>query len=244
MSLIHFVLLAGGSGSRVGAETPKQVLPLGERPVLAYSLETFLNWGRLGNLVLVSRPDIISRTELLARDIQDRNQRQEVTLSVVGGGATRHSSTLNGVLKAREGASDEDLIFIHDAARPFIDYDELNALANSLRDNPDFNIASLAASVTETVVEGEGLPGAMVQRLERSRVFAVKTPQAVRVAALERLLSQEEDESFTDLLSWGAGANMPGYLVEAGPANQKLTTPEDYRRMRILLEAEEDGYPA
>ena len=236
MSGVHVVLLAGGSGSRVGAETPKQFLPLGDKPVLAHSLEVFLNWERLAGLVLVARPDLLSRTEVLAQEYLYRYD-LDIPLQAVAGGATRHGSTLNGVGAAQEQAGEDDLIFIHDAARPFIVESELEDLAQALWNSPDYEIASLASSVTETVVEAEFLPGVMGKRLERSRVFAVKTPQAVRVKALDILTALPEDDSFTDLLSWGLGANLPGYLVEAGASNQKLTTAEDYEIMRIVYEA-------
>ncbi len=230
----HFVLLAGGSGRRVGGDIPKQFQDLAGRPVLARALDSCLGWTRTDGLVLVIHGDWVSAAEELARAAARETKRDfETEVRIVPGGATRHRSTLRGIEALPGGAADEDVILIHDAARPYLETAELDRLADYFKD-PEAKLASLASPLTDTIVRGDGLPGRMHERLNRDELFAVKTPQAIRLGALRELLKIPEDDSFTDLLSWGAAGNLRGRLIPSGPGNLKITVREDFERLEIM----------
>ena len=225
----HAILLAGGSGVRVGGNVPKQFLPLEGRPVISYSLEALAAWPGTASLTLAVHPDWTDRAAALTSDAL-RQAKSLARCDIVTGGATRHQSTLAALRAARAFAAPEDALFIHDSARPHLEAAELERLADYLINDSNCLIVSLASPLTDTIVRADGVPGLMRERLDRSELFAIKTPQAVRVSALELLMSVQEDDSFTDLLSWGARAGIPGHLIAAGPRNRKISIREDFQQ--------------
>ena len=238
----HIILLSGGSGVRVGGEIPKQFLELAGRPVLAHSLDSFVRWEKCGSIVLVARMDLMSATKTLADDVirnAGREPGKKTGLGiVVSGGATRHASTLCGLGAVQDYVEPNDVFLVHDAARPLVENSELDRLADYMADlsRP---VASLVAPISDTIVRRQGdsdLPVLMSERLERSELFAVKTPQALRVRTAWKLKEIPEEDSFTDLLSWAEAAGIKGGLVQAGACNHKLTTKEDLPFLEFLLE--------
>ena len=225
---IHIVLLAGGTGSRMGANRPKQFLTLKGRPILAHSAATFLAWPGVGRLCVVSLGEALERSRSIIEEIHASLSEASPPVLYCAGGATRHASCIAGINRIRGEAVADDLVFIHDAARPLITREELDRLAAAF-DDRDVAVASLASRVTDTIVAAPALPGTVTEKLDRDRLFAVKTPQAVRVSALDRLMAIPERPDFTDLLTWGTAAGVPGKLVEASPLNIKVTTDRDLR---------------
>jgi len=235
---LYTIVLSGGLGARMQSDRPKQFLELAGRPVLLHSLERFAAW-RPDATLLVVAPEIHwneTRTLLGESSLAERQ------IPIAVGGASRHASALAGLTAAlaagaREapGASEESLILFHDAARPLITADELDRLVEAFAD-PAVRIASLAAPVSETIVEAEALPGPLARTADRNRYFAIKTPQAGRISALLTMLERSEQIDlerggapfeYTDLLTWGEACGETGTLIAAGPANLKLTQPED-----------------
>lgn len=221
----------------MGGSLPKQFLKIGDMPILAYSLRTYWSWDRRGRLVVVGNTDYLDKTEETAREYIEKLgiSSESDAWKVVPGGASRHSSTLAGLNALRPYLNDNDVIFIHDAARPAIELNDLDRLADLFETNMECNIASLASIITDTLVRGTGLPGKNIERLNREEIYAVKTPQAMRASVLDQLLGVPESEEFTDLLSWGQAAGMDGFLVESGPNNIKLTTPVDLQHLELIL---------
>lgn len=255
MPAVHFLLLSGGTGSRMGAGRPKQFLQLGNRPVLRHSLDTFLAWtpkdpsvqralcvvvapvdhrdetthllAQIAGLrVILSEPDSGEATGRVA-------EKSESVARIVDGGADRHQSTLRGLRALAPNMSDGDAVFIHDAARPLIEAGELDALSRAVFADGSCGIASLAGPVTETIVKGKSLPGAFEHSVDRGEYFAIKTPQALSTAVLRRL--EAITGNFTDLLTWGEAAGICGELVPAGPRNIKLTHAADLPYLESLL---------
>lgn len=205
----------------MGAEEPKQFLPLAGRPVLAWSASTLESWSLPGSLVCVAPQDHLERTKSIL----------SAGWIVVAGGNSRHSSTLNG-LDALDMEA-EDLVFIHDAARPLITEREVQRLFDAMQGTAE--IASLTGPVHDTIVkikDGEWSAGIV----PREELRSVKTPQALRARALTRL--RQHNAPYTDLLSWAEAASLPAVLVEADAANIKMTTAADLR----ILEAMAVGF--
>jgi 2-C-methyl-D-erythritol 4-phosphate cytidylyltransferase len=148
----------------------------------------------------------------------------------VRGGATRSAS----VRAALAAAPPSEAVVVHDAARPLAEPD-LFTRALAALSGADCAIA--AAPVTDTIKEAEA--GVVVATLDRSRLWAVQTPQAFRRAALERALDVDEailaratDDAW---LVERAGGRVR--VVESSPANFKVTTPHDLRVAELLLAA-------
>ncbi|MBL8021314.1 MAG: 2-C-methyl-D-erythritol 4-phosphate cytidylyltransferase [Leptospirales bacterium] len=234
---IHTILLSGGTGKRMGLETPKQFLQLAGKPVILHSAETLKQLaetqGNLGQFVVIAPTEFITDTERALSSIKD-NFRGE--LRITSGGETRQESTLKG-LRALDGvAVDNDLVLIHDAARPLISKSEVTRLCEELESNSDFEIASLVGPVAETIVSvNSNNQKALNQPVPRDALRAVKTPQALRWAAVKRLRSVHGE--FTDLLSWAHAAGLAGLLVTCDPGNIKLTSPADLVLLESLIAA-------
>ena len=225
----HFILLAGGTGSRTGLTRPKQFSLLAGKPVLLYSLGSFLSWKKESPAVVVCH-----------RDWQEEARRAldgegYVHVPVIEGGSSRHSSTLAGLDHFKKNFTPNDLFLIHDAARPILEAAELDTLADYFSSPGSLDAASLAGRITDTIVEGSGLPGQSGSRLDREKLFAVKTPQAFRGAILERLLAVKESQEFTDLLSWTNAAGIQAELLPAGKRNYKYTNALDLKILEAML---------
>ncbi|MCR9140694.1 MAG: 2-C-methyl-D-erythritol 4-phosphate cytidylyltransferase [bacterium] len=244
MPAIHIVVLSGGVGARMGAGRPKQFLPLAGRPVLVHSLAIFSGFEPASPICLVAPATYIEETRSIVQAAGF-----QAALRLVPGGADRHASTLAGwesVQACEPAPADEDLLLIHDAARPLVERAEIQRLVQAFEDDPALEIASLAAPISETIVAAEALPGPMARSVDRSKFFAIKTPQAVRIGCLRRMMAMrsgaEGDGSggYTDLLTWGEAHGVSGRLVPAGPRNLKLTHPADLVWFESLLDAPAD----
>lgn len=231
-----FILLSGGSGSRIGGDLPKQFLELSGVPVIFRSADTFIKWKHGGNFICISNPDYIQKTEEALFEIQKIVKSRGDIFQILPGGNDRHESSLIGIRAAVSCSNKNDLLFLHDAARPFLDTEELNRLYEAFEINSEVEIASLVASVSETLVSGGGFNCPMENSLDRSRIFSVKTPQVLRNSVYEKLHSATSQFSgFTDLLTWGEKADIKGFLVEASPRNIKLTHKSDIELMEAIL---------
>lgn len=147
----------------------------------------------------------------------------------VRGGATR-SESVRAALQA--GSAGFDAVVVHDAARPLVGASLFTRVVAAL-DDADCAIA--AARVTDTIKEAEG--DVVVATHDRSRLWAVQTPQAFRRAALEGALSVDASvlATATDDASLVERAGGTVRVVEASPANFKVTTPHDLKVAELLL---------
>jgi len=227
MRNLFAILLAGGKGKRFGAPEPKQFLSLGDKPLVQYSLEVFREFALCKSLVIVSEAETLTRLEELLSPFLEPNDR------IVEGGKTRHDSCLAGLAAIPWDA--EDIVFFHDVARPFFSVGELHDLVAATLQK---GAASLVASSQESVVMGKDRE--LTQSLPREEVYLVKTPQAVRGSVLQELKISGywertvEGRSPTDLCSWVAPR--PVALVTTERQNLKITTPQDAKIARALLE--------
>jgi 2-C-methyl-D-erythritol 4-phosphate cytidylyltransferase len=169
------VVLAGGSGTRLGAERNKVYLPLRGRPVLAWSLATFTGMPEVGAIVLVVRePDRPLAEQVLAEHTAGG-------VEVVVGGRTRQESELAGLrrLAARIDGGEIDAVLVHDAARPLAGRELASSVLAAARAHggavPGLRRDDLAAAAAD----GSGLAGPSPEGL-----VAVQTPQAFRATPL------------------------------------------------------------
>jgi 2-C-methyl-D-erythritol 4-phosphate cytidylyltransferase len=217
------LLVAAGSGERLGAGRPKAFAVLAGRPMLEWSLDALRAAG-IHDIVVALPPE--------GRGVVGAGPSAVVGLGrgaiPVAGGATRSQS----VRAALRAAPPGDVV-VHDAARPLVTPDHFRAALAALE---DADCAIAAAPVTDTVKEA-GPDGRVTATLDRSRLWAVQTPQAFRRAALERaldvddaMLARATDDAW---LVERAGGTVR--VVESTPANLKVTTPFDLRLAEHLL---------
>ena len=216
------LLVAAGSGERLGAGRPKAFVVLAGRPLAAWSLEAIAAAGVPRAVVAVPPGQGAAAEEALGRDFP-------LGLAFVEGGATRSESVRN----ALAAAGDAEAVVVHDAARPLAEPDLFRRTLAALA---DADAAIAAARVTDTVKEA-GPDGLVVRTHDRSRLWAIQTPQAFRAAVLRRALDVPPDvlARATDdaWLVERAGGSVR--VVESPPANFKVTTPHDLAVAESLL---------
>lgn len=206
------LLVAAGSGERLGASRPKAFVTLAGRPMLEWSVAALRAAGL--EEIVVALPDGEAAPDGCAG---------------VPGGATRSASVRAALTAAGEGN-----VVVHDAARPLVSPALFTAALDALT---GADCAVAAAPMTDTVKEA-GPDHAVVATLDRSRLWAIQTPQAFRRSALERALDVGDDvlAKATDdaWLVERAGGSV--VVVPSTPANFKITTPHDLRIAEFLLE--------
>jgi 2-C-methyl-D-erythritol 4-phosphate cytidylyltransferase len=206
------LLVAAGSGERLGAGRPKAFVELAGKPMLAWSLDALRAAG-LTNVVVALPAG------------------HEAPPGCVGvaGGVTRSES----VRAALAAAPDDDAVVVHDAARPLVTADHFTATLAALA---DADCAIAAAPITDTVKEA-GDDRLVTATLDRTRLWAIQTPQAFRRAALERALAVPDEvlAAATDDAWLVERAGGTVRVVESTPANLKVTTPHDLQLAAYLL---------
>jgi 2-C-methyl-D-erythritol 4-phosphate cytidylyltransferase len=207
------LLVAAGSGERLGAGRPKAFVDLAGRPMLAWSLEAIRAAG-ITDVVVAAPP------EMAGEGLPG--------VTVVPGGATRSESVRAALAAAPPGD-----VVVHDAARPLVTPEHFTRTLAAL---VGADCAIAAARVTDTVKEA-GADGRVTATLDRERLWAVQTPQAFRREALERaldvgdeLLARATDDAW---LVERAGGRV--CVVESTAENLKVTTPHDLRVAELLL---------
>jgi 2-C-methyl-D-erythritol 4-phosphate cytidylyltransferase len=203
------LLVAAGRGERLGASTPKAFVTLRGRPLLEWSLDALRAAPSVERVVVAVPPGV------------------EHPLGVTGG-----KSRSESVRNALAAAGDAEHVIVHDAARPLLEPDLVERCLAALA---DADAAIAAAPVTDTIKEADGQ--VVAATLDRSRLWAVQTPQAFRRAALQAALDQPPHvlAAATDDAGLVEARGGVVRVVESSPRNLKVTTPTDLKLAELLL---------
>ncbi|MTD58276.1 IspD/TarI family cytidylyltransferase [Amycolatopsis pithecellobii] len=208
------VVLASGSGTRVGASLNKVYLPLAGRRIVSWSLSAFAKVPEIGVLVLVTRPQ---DAELVAEVVAD----QGVPIEVVHGGGTRQESELRALrhLAGRISGGGIDTVLLHDGARPLV---TPALIAEVLRTAREHGGALPGLEADDIIAEdGPRLSGTVVR---------AQTPQAFRAGPLLAAYEEAARTRFegTDTASvMEQCSNLPVHWVRGDERNFKVTYPHD-----------------
>lgn len=219
MSSRYFALIpAAGVGARMGAECPKQYMPLAGKLMLMHVLDTFAATPAIEHVyVVVSATDgYIGDAMAGAKHLAGR-----VTL-LYNGGATRKQSVLNGLLAMRAQLADDDWVLVHDAARPGLTPALIERLIGEVRSDAVGGL--LALPVVDTLKRSD-VDGRSEATVPRDGLWAAQTPQMFRYALLHRALGQASE--VTDEASAVEALGLRPKLVEGSPRNFKITLPHD-----------------
>ena len=218
------IIVAGGSGTRFGAELPKQFLELGGKPILMRSIEAFANSGNCPVDVIVTLPS--DQMDLWQR-LCDRYG-FDVPHRVVPGGETRWHSVKHA-LDSMGDVNEVDIIAVHDGVRPMVTADVIcRTIEAARRDGAAIPVVALNDSVRQVVGEAS-------HALDRSTLRAVQTPQAFYARLLLDAYSLPYQTTFTDDASVVEQLGHPITLVEGDPHNLKITRPMDLALAEYLL---------
>jgi 2-C-methyl-D-erythritol 4-phosphate cytidylyltransferase len=224
--MIAAVVAAAGAGDRLGGEVPKAFVELAGRPLAAWSIAALAQSRRVERLVVAAPPGYEDQLSALVTDAAPQRR-----VEVVPGGASRSRS----VAEAVRVLSDATVVLVHDAARPLVRPDLVDRCIEQL-ERWGCDAAIAAARATDAVKEAD--PGGRVlATLERSRLWAVQTPQAFRAEALRDALGKADlDRAYDDAqLVEEAGGDVR--IVEAPRENFKVTTGLDLRLAEFVLKS-------
>lgn len=212
------LIVAGGTGSRIGTKTPKQYQKISNISVLEQSIITFSSSNKLSQIRLVCDPDHAE----WVHDLILRYSLPPFSLC----GNTRKESVYNG-LKDFSNLKSEDIILIHDAARPLVSLTDIEDVACAAdRDGA----ATLAIPVADSLVRGDG------SSVDRADLWSVQTPQAFRYGLIRKAHDQFADnQDFTDDAGIVRAIGHPVTLVPGNRRNFKITTPDDFHMAKDLI---------
>jgi 2-C-methyl-D-erythritol 4-phosphate cytidylyltransferase len=217
--MVIALIVAAGSGQRLGADRPKALVELGGRPMLQWSLDALARLDELSQVVVAlpagtSAPPGVSR---------------------VDGGATR-SDSVRKALAAVAPGDPAELVLVHDAARPLLTAAIARAVIDALEQDDAADAAIAAAPVTDTIKRVDRGHG-VLETLDRSSLWAVQTPQVFRRGALERaldvspqVLAEATDDAW--LIERAGGRVL---VTPVAAENLKVTTPLDLELAARLL---------
>ncbi|HBH26917.1 MAG TPA: 2-C-methyl-D-erythritol 2,4-cyclodiphosphate synthase [Rhodospirillaceae bacterium] len=203
------VVVAAGTGARAGGAAPKQYQALGGRPLLRHTLEALLACPALAELRVVIQPHHLDLYTEATRGLS-------LPPPVWGGKETRQESARNGVC-AFARLEEDDILLIHDAARPFVSVRDIEAVATAARAH---GAATLTAPMADSL-RGPGGP------LDRAGVVAVTTPQGFRYGPLARAHAAAGTGFTDDAALVETTLGLAPALVPGGRWNMKITTQED-----------------
>ena len=223
---IYVIIVAGGSGSRMGSSLPKQFLELGGKPILRLSIEVILEACPQARIITVLPDGHIRYWEDYCLKANFH-----VPQMIVQGGITRFHSVKNALAKVPEGA----VVAVHDAVRPLVSPELVRTLISQALESgsavpavPAVDTLRVLEKRGETLVAGDSV-------LDRSKIYAIQTPQVFWSETLLDAYRQAFDTAFTDDASVVAKKGIPLSYVQGERYNLKITTPEDLALAEAIL---------
>lgn len=224
MSKVYAIIPAGGSGKRVGGSLPKQFLKIADKELAAYTLEIFQKCDLVDEIIVAASPDYFKTV----KTIKSKYFLNKLT-GIVEGGKERQDSVFNALSSIAAG--DNDLIVVHDAARPLLPADVLESAINKAT---KFGNAVAAIKSKDTLVKGSQT---IDEYVDRENVFYVQTPQIFQYGVLLNAMKKAADENYlgTDESSIVRRTGEIVHLVEGSSLNFKVTTQSDLKLFSKLI---------
>jgi 2-C-methyl-D-erythritol 4-phosphate cytidylyltransferase len=211
----YAIIVAGGSGSRMESDIPKQFIEVGGLPILMHTLQRFKEADSTIEIILVLPESQFDYWKELCQKYKT------VPHQLVAGGKTRFQSGQNGL----KVIDNEGLVAIHDGVRPFVSTKIINE---------SFKIASEKGTAVVSVPSKDSVR-VNGQAIDRSTVRLIQTPQTFQILFIKKAFETEELSTFTDDASVAEHAGFEINLIEGNYENIKITTPEDLLWAEVLL---------
>ncbi len=215
------VIVAGGSGLRMGTETPKQFLLLNEKSVLWHSVNSFLNAYDDLKVIIVLPEEHFAKGEELQEEFMDGKQKIALTI----GGRTRFQSVKNGLAFVEKDA----IVFVHDAVRCLITKD---LIERCYEQTIQFGSAIPAVAATDSIRIIENNQHHVA---DRNDVRIIQTPQTFLSTILIDAFNQPYQENFTDEATVVEATGQKVFLCEGDYNNIKITRPVDFLMAKNYL---------
>lgn len=230
--MIYACILAGGIGSRMGNEKPKQYINIGDKPIILHTIEKFCLCSEFEEILILCPKDWIEYTKgLIKKHIGPDN-----SIKVLLGGDTRNETIMNAVRYIeKSGNLDEDTIVVtHDAVRPFVTY---RIIEDNIKAAKEFGACDTVIPATDTIVESTD--GKSISSIpNRASLYQGQTPQSFKAMKLKELyesLEESEKAILTDAAKIFVIKGETVSLVRGENSNIKITYPYDLTVAESLL---------
>lgn len=225
------VILAGGSGARLGSDVPKQFLEIDGRTILEYSIEAFENHPAIDAIAIVSRSDYMERV----RSIVSGRGYHKVERIIPGGKERYHSS-----LAAINVYEDDDILLFHDAVRPLV---SSRIIDDCLAAMKKYNAVDVAFNTTDTIIQVDS-DNCICAIPDRTFLRNGQTPQCFRRSVISKAYNVAlADPKFKTTDDCGVVLRYlpeePVYVVQGDVTNMKVTYKEDLEQIQRLLHLRE-----
>ncbi|MCD7773158.1 MAG: 2-C-methyl-D-erythritol 4-phosphate cytidylyltransferase [Ruminococcus sp.] len=231
--MIYGAMLAGGSGTRVKSSViPKQFIEVGGVPIIIHTLKNMLKVTRFDRIYIAAREDYI---EYLVQQVE-KNVDEPHKVRIIAGGKERMDSIHNvtAAIESENGITDDDVIVIHDAVRPFVTEKILN---DSIDAAAKYGACVCGLPCADTILHSK--KGDVVDDIPpRSELYSGQAPDSFnlrRFIQMEDNLTEEQKEKITGTSQICTMNNQPIYIIEGDAINFKITTDSDLLMVRTLL---------
>jgi 2-C-methyl-D-erythritol 4-phosphate cytidylyltransferase len=214
------IIVAGGSGSRMQREIPKQFILLAGEPILMHTIRKFYDYNPEMETVVVLPENQVAYWNALCKE-----QRFEIPHQVVFGGATRFRSVKNGLAVLKSNG----VVAVHDGVRPFVPE---NVIAEAYKVAAEKGNAVVAVALKDSIRQVTETGN---QAMDRTQFRLIQTPQCFRTELLQKAYELPEENTFTDDASVVEKLGEKINLTEGSYENIKVTTPEDLLWAEVLV---------
>jgi 2-C-methyl-D-erythritol 4-phosphate cytidylyltransferase len=216
------IIVAGGTGSRMNHELPKQLIEINNKPVIVYGIEKFLRFNKDIQIIISLHPDYFDLFEKIKTRYDLKNIR------VVSGGETRYRSVKNALSLLHKASA---LVGVHDAARPLV---SLQTIQKTFTAAEQHGAAIPVIDMNESLREVNGIDSKAV---DRTKFKIVQTPQCFKKEILSEAYNMLYDPLFTDDASIVEKLGHKIFLTEGNKENIKITYPQDLITAQTLLQS-------
>lgn len=220
------IIAAGGSGARMGANTPKQYLPLCGKTVIEHTLDCLLTYPRFNKIVVVLPKN---DTHWASLNFPDKEK-----LLIATGDKERYHSVLNGLTALKNLAAADDWVLVHDAARPCLQHSDIDKLIAQLADHP---VGGLLGAPLHNTIKQVAADHHIINTLDRSKLWQAFSPQMFRYGLLTEALhaALKQQQPVTDDASAIELLGKSPLMIEGRRDNIKITEPADLALAEFYL---------
>ncbi len=230
--MIYGAILAGGIGSRMGNEKPKQYINIGGKPIILHTIEKFCLCSEFEEVLILCPEDWVEYTKGLIKKHIVPNDK----VKVINGGTTRNETIQNAIsyIEAAGNLDEDTIIVTHDAVRPFVTY---RIIKDNIEAAEKYGACDTVVPATDTIVESQD--NDIISAIpDRSKLYQGQTPQSFKALKLQQLyrsLTDEEKDILTDAAKIFVIKGEPVKLVKGENSNIKITYPYDLTVAESLL---------
>jgi len=218
----YIIIVAGGSGKRIGGATPKQFIRIKDKPILIHTIKAFKNNIPESEIILVLPQDQIDTWKNICDDYGFKIQH-----SLIAGGQTRFHSVKNGLSKVTR----KSIVAVHDGVRPFVNKKTIEKCFEAAE---NYGAAIPVTEISESV---RSVVSGYTRPIDRSNLRLVQTPQVFKSELIKEAYLQDYIPEFTDDASVVEKIGHEIKLVDGNPENIKITTPYDMWLAGLIAES-------